>query len=162
MQKETSKKYCSENTNGIIWKWQMFQWSLVWVSHDFHGYKYGPQPLQAGDFVSEYGVDMEKEEWDEKVAASCRKHTGSSIGDTRTGTQRQWSPVLVTKCIWLREGEAHSLSGPLLLITYAGLKLSTLCALSDDLLPCPTQDSFNSAAGVAGRVLQLPQDFLSL
>lgn len=100
---------------------------------------------------------------EEKVAASCRKHVGgSSIGDVHIGVQRQWIPVLVRKYIWLGEGEAHSLSDPLLPITYAGLKLSSLCALRADLLPCPTQNSFNSAAGVAGRVLQLPQDFPSL
>lgn len=51
----------------------MFQAALVWVSHGFHGSKYGSQPLQVEDFVSEYGVDMGREEWEEKVAASLQK-----------------------------------------------------------------------------------------
>lgn len=51
----------------------MLQRALVWVPQGFHGCKYGSQALQVKDFVSEYGVDMGKEEWEEKTASS-KKH----------------------------------------------------------------------------------------
>lgn len=44
---------------------------VLGISHGFHGFKRS-QPLKA-DFVSACGVGMGKEEWEEKVAASCRK-----------------------------------------------------------------------------------------
>lgn len=153
MQKETSKKYYYENTNGIIWKAQRFQRSLVGVSHGFHGCKYGSHSLQVEDFVSEYGVDKGKAEWEQKVTASCRKHI-RFFHRWRACWHIQPVEPCAGQKVDLAVERVTQRAQAVLYRPKAERSLCTQGWFAPRVLPCPTQDSFfNPAAVFAGKVL---------
>lgn len=76
---------------------------VLGISHGFHGFKYGSQPLK-GDFVSACGVGWGRKSGRKRWLQAAERTLGSALGDVHAGIQSQQNSVSVRKELCLGTG----------------------------------------------------------